>query len=190
MHMTATMADTMLHTAVTAVQQGDEGFHQVLDALPAAIYVTNAEGMITYYNRACIAFAGRTPLVGQDSWCVTWKLYTEDGRFLPHDQCPMAVAIRERRAIRGVEAVAERPDGSRRNFLPYPTPLLDGDGNLVGAVNMLIDVTDRKQAQALRAQAVKCRRLATAISDQQTMNTLNSMAAEYEEQALKLERAN
>ena len=66
MHMTATMADKMLHTAITAVQQGDESFHQVLDAFPAAIYVTNAEGMVTYYNGACIAFAGRTPLVGQD----------------------------------------------------------------------------------------------------------------------------
>jgi PAS domain S-box-containing protein len=190
MHMTDTMADNMLHTAITAVQQGDEGFHQVLDSFPAAIYVTNPQGVITYYNSACIAFAGRTPLIGQDSWCVTWKLYTEDGRFLPHDQCPMAVAIRERRAVRGAEAVAERPDGTRRNFMPYPTPLLDGDGNLVGAVNMLIDVTGRKQARALRAQAVKCRRLTTAISDQRTMTILNSMAAEYEEQALKLERAN
>ena len=55
---------------------------------------------------------------------------------------------------------------------------------------MLIDVTDRKQAQSLQAQAVKCRRLAAAISDHQTTNTLNSMAAEYEEQALKLERSN
>ena len=55
---------------------------------------------------------------------------------------------------------------------------------------MLIDVTDRKQAQALRAQAAKCRRLAAAISDHQTMNTLNSMAVEYVEQALKLERSN
>jgi PAS domain S-box-containing protein len=169
MHMTGTIADKMLHTVITAVQRGDEGFHQVLDAFPVPIYIASAEGMITYYNHACVAFAGRTPLVGHDSWCVTWKLYTEDGRLLPHDQCPMAVALRERRAIRGVEAVAERPDGTRRNFLPYPTPLLDRDGKLVGAVNILIDVTDRKQAQALRAQAVKCRRLATAISDQQTM---------------------
>jgi PAS domain-containing protein len=62
--MTATMADTMLHTAITAVQRGDEGFYRVLDALPAAVYVTNAGGVITYYNRACIAFAGRTPLIG------------------------------------------------------------------------------------------------------------------------------
>jgi PAS domain-containing protein len=190
MHMTDTMADNMLHTAIAAVQQGDDDFHRVLDAFPAAIYVTNSEGLITYYNSACIVFAGRIPRIGQDSWCVTWKLYTEDGRFLPHDQCPMAVALRERRAVRGVEAVAERPDGTRRNFMPYPTPLLDGEGNLVGAVNMLIDVTGRKQARALRAQAVKCRRLSTAISDQRTMNILNSMAAEYEEQALKLEQAN
>jgi hypothetical protein len=55
---------------------------------------------------------------------------------------------------------------------------------------MLIDVTDRKQAQSLRAQAVKCRRLVTAISDQQTINILTSMAAEYEERALTLERSN
>jgi PAS domain S-box-containing protein len=190
MHMTSTMADTMLHTAITAVQQGEEGFRRVLDAFPAAIYVTNAVGVITYYNRACIAFAGRIPRVGRDSWCVTWKLYTEEGRQLPHDQCPMAVAIREKRPIRGVEAVAERPDGTRRNFQPYPTPLLDGEGNLVGAVNMLIDVTDLKLAQSLRAQAVKCRRLAAAISDQQTMDILTSMAAEYEERALNLEGAN
>src|SRR5688572_1959753 len=122
MHMTDTMADNMLHTAITAVRQGNDDFRRVLDSLAAAIYVTNPEGVITYYNAACIAFAGRTPRISQDSWCVTWKLYTEDGRCLPHDQCPMAVAIRERRAVSGVEAVAERPDGSRRNFMPYPTP--------------------------------------------------------------------
>jgi hypothetical protein len=51
-------------------------------------------------------------------------------------------------------------------------------------------VTDRKLAQSLRAQAVKCRRLAAAISDQQTMDILTSMAAEYEERALNLEGAN
>jgi hypothetical protein len=57
----------------------------------------------------------------------------------------MAVAIRERRAIRGVEAVAERPDGSRVNFRPYPTPVFDDDGQLAGAVNLLLDITDRRR---------------------------------------------
>jgi len=52
----------------------------------------------------------------------------------------MAVAILERRPVRGISAVAERPDGSRVNFMPYPTPIFDTAGHLLGAVNMLIDV--------------------------------------------------
>ncbi|MCX7513633.1 hybrid sensor histidine kinase/response regulator [Frateuria hangzhouensis] len=63
----------------------------------------------------------------------------------------MAVALREQRSVRGEEAVAERPDGSRITFVPYPTPLFDRQGTLVGAINTLVDVTDRKQGeQAMR----------------------------------------
>ena len=179
-------ADGVLNTALDALQSG-EGFLAVLDSLPAAIYLTDKEGVITYFNSACTKLAGRTPVVGRESWCVTWKIYTTNGEFLPHDQCPMAVAIRERRAIRGVEAVAERPDGTRVNFVPYPTPLFDGAGNLVGAVNMLIDVTEqRQQARYLHDQAGRCRRLADASIDQQTVETLTLMSVKYDERALKL----
>ena len=52
--------------------------------------------------------------LGSDEWCVTWKLYWPDGTPLPHDQCPMAVALKEGRAIRNAEAIAERPDGTPR----------------------------------------------------------------------------
>ena len=70
-----------------------------------------------------------------------------DGTPLPHDQCPMAVALREKRPVLGCEAVAERPDRTRRVFAPYPTPLFDANGRLTGAVNMLVDITERKRAE-------------------------------------------
>src|SRR5690606_6198070 len=70
-----------------------------------------------------------------------------DGSHLPHDQCPMAMALKERRPIYGAEAVAERPDGTEIPFLAYPTPFYDSDGRLQGAVNVLVDITDRKQAE-------------------------------------------
>ncbi|MDB5446046.1 MAG: hypothetical protein JWQ97_1363 [Phenylobacterium sp.] len=181
------MADQMLQQALAVVRSGDEALLSALDELPAAVYVTDAEGVVTYFNPACIDFSGRRPEVGQDRWCVTWKLYTDDGAFLPHDQCPMAVAIQTRRPIRGVTAVAERPDGSRVNFTPYPTPIVDAEGALVGAVNMLIDVTDQKQAEYLRAQALRCQRLAFAVTDQQTIETLSAMAAEFEAKAAALD---
>ncbi|MFB6448091.1 sensor histidine kinase [Bradyrhizobium tunisiense] len=130
----------------TANADSERRFRDLLQALPAAIYTTDAEGCITFFNQACIDFAGRTPKIGE-MWCVTWKLYLPDGTPLPHDECPMAIALKENRAVRDVEAVAERPDGSRICFMPYPTPLRDERGELVGAVNMLVDITARKQAE-------------------------------------------
>lgn len=173
--------------AVAAAARADRGELQaLLDSQPAPIYLTDADGWVTYFNRACADFAGRTPVPGQDRWCVTWRLHTESGAFLPHDQCPMAVALRERKQLRGLVAVAERPDGTRVVFTPYPTPILDDQGGLHGAVNILIDVTDRRQAGALTAQAKRCRRLAQSVTDSRTVRTLTQMAAEYEAQARAL----
>lgn len=129
------------------LREREQRMRDLLEALPAAIYTTDAEGHITFFNKAAVEMAGRTPQVG-DKWCVSWRLYRPDGSYLPHDQCPMAVALREDRPVRGEEAVAERPDGTRVPFVPYPTPLHDDSGKLVGAVNMLMDISDRKKAEA------------------------------------------
>jgi two-component sensor histidine kinase len=59
----------------------------------------------------------------------------------------MAVALRTGKPVRGTEKIVERPDGSRVPVLPYPTPLHDADGKMIGAVNMLVDITERKQAE-------------------------------------------
>jgi PAS domain S-box-containing protein len=128
------------------LRESERHLRNLLEALPAAVYTTDAEGHITFFNRAAVDMAGRTPRQG-DMWCVTWRLFNPDGTPLPHDQCPMAVALKEDRPIRGAEAIAERPDGTRVPFVPYPTPLHDADGNLIGAINMLVDITERKVAE-------------------------------------------
>jgi len=128
----------------------------MINALPAAVYTTDAEGRLTHFNQACIELSGRVPKLGSDKWCVTWKLYYPDGRRMPHEECPMAIAIKTGQVIRDAEAIAERPDGSRICFIPYPTPLRDVTGRIVGGVNMLIDITERKRAEAaaLRLAAI------------------------------------
>ena len=188
MLLDAPTASRLVDQAVTALCSAPDSFCEVLDGLPAPIYVTDSEGTITYFNNACVALAGRTPQCGRDKWCVTWKVYTTDGEFLPHDQCPMAVAIREKRAIRNVEAVARRPDGSTVNFVPFPTPYYDAEGNLAGAVNLLLDISRHRGPGFLHDQADRCRRLAGSITDSAAAETLDRMAAKYDAQALKLAR--
>ena len=178
--------EQLLGTAIAALGAGPLALAEALEALPAPIYLTDADGWVTHFNSACIGFAGREPIAGKDRWCVTWRLYDDAGAPLPHERCPMAVAIKEKRPIRGVVAVAERPDGTRVMFVPYPTPILDATGGLVGAVNLLVDLTERRQCEDLLAQARRCRRLAQSIMDQRTVDTLLQMAAEYEQQSARL----
>lgn len=130
-----------------SARESERQLREILDALPVALYTTDAEGRITYFNEAAVEMSGRRPRLGEDQWCVTWKLFSTDGTPLAHDQCPMAVALKERRPVRGAEAVAERPDGGRVPFIPYPTPLFDSAGQMIGAVNVLVDIGHRKEAE-------------------------------------------
>jgi PAS domain S-box-containing protein len=136
------------------LQQSEEHHRQILDALPNAVYTTDANGIVTYVNRAAAELAGREPELGKDKWCVTWQLQSTDGKPLPYDECPMAVALKEARPVRGEEAVALRPDGTSFAFIPYPTPIFDADGKLSGAVNMMVDITERKAVEEQRGQLV------------------------------------
>ena len=129
---------------------------ELLDALPVAVYTTDAEGRITYYNEAAVELWGHRPQLGTSQSCGCWKIYWPDGRPLPQDQCPMALTLEKGRPIRGVEAIAERPDGTRVNFLPFPTPLRDASGRVTGAVNLLMDITGRhaNEVHAARLAAI------------------------------------
>jgi len=119
---------------------------ELLEALPVAVYTTDAQGRITFYNRAAAALWGHNPALGSSQWCGSWRLYWPDGRPMRHDQCPMAIALKEGREVRGVEAIAERPDGTRVRFRPYPTPLREPSGALIGAINLLMDITEEHDA--------------------------------------------
>jgi PAS domain S-box-containing protein len=165
------------------IQANERRLRELLEALPAAIYTTDARGRITFYNQAAVNLAGREPVLGSDQWCVTWKLYWPDGTPMAHDQCPMAIALRENRAVRGGEAIAERPDGTRVPFIPYPTPLRDGEGRLLGAINMLVDITDRKDADA--RQKVLIDELNHRVKN--SLATVQSLAAQTAKHASSLQ---
>ena len=178
--------ERLIDDARNALSNGAD-WRAVLDALPAPIYTTGADGAVTYWNRACVELAGREPQLGADRWCVTWQLYTTTGEFMPHDQCPMAEAIRIREPVRDKVAIALRPDGSRIAFRAYPTPLFAADGTLTGAINLLLDVSE-EQAGSLADQAERCRRLAGATYNREVSDMLGSMAEGFERSAEELSK--
>ena len=124
----------------------DDRYREFLEALGVAVYTTDADGMITFFNEAAAELWGRRPELGEE-WCGSFRLFWSDGTPLAHGDCPMAIALKEGRAVRGFTAIAERPDGTRVDFQPYPTPLYGRDGRMIGAVNVLVDVTERRRVE-------------------------------------------
>ena len=124
---------------------------QFLEALGVAVYTTDAAGHITFYNQAAVELWGRSPEPGE-LCCGSWKLFRPNGTPMAHGECAMAISLNERRSVRGYEGIAERPDGTRVSFVPYPTVVMDEQGEVIGAINVLIDVSDRRLAEdGLRA---------------------------------------
>jgi len=128
----------------------------LLQSLPVAVYMTDVEGRITFFNEAAVRLWGQEPTMGLTQWCGSWKLYWPDGRPMPHADCPMALSVKRGEAVRGVEAVIERRDGSRVRFMPYPNPLKDETGSVSGALNVLVEVSQPRdtELEAARLAAI------------------------------------
>jgi PAS domain S-box-containing protein len=125
-------------------------FQEMLDSLPVAFYATDAEGWLTYFNRAAVALSGRVPEIGTDRWSVAWKLFSPDAAPLPLDQSSLAALLMGKEFKAGQECIGERPDGSRFWFTPHPTILRGMNGQITGGLNMLVDVTEQKMSAAPR----------------------------------------
>jgi PAS domain-containing protein len=89
-----------------SLQTSERRFRELVEALPAAIYMTDANGRITFFNHAAVKLWGHSPRSGEDRWCGSWRLYLPNGTPLPHSECPMAIALKEDRQVSGMEAVA------------------------------------------------------------------------------------
>jgi PAS domain S-box-containing protein len=129
------------------LRQSEERYRRLLEMLPVATYTTDAEGRITFFNRNAAVLWGREPVLHEDSLCGSLKIWNTDGSPLAFDECPMALTLKHRSPNRGREIIIERPDASRAYVLPYPELIYDAAGQVVGGVNMLFDITDRKETE-------------------------------------------
>jgi PAS domain S-box-containing protein len=128
-------------------------FRSLLERLPVGAYTCDAQGLITYFNQAAVRLWGREPKLNdpEDRFCGSFRLFAPDGMPIRHDRCWMALAMLQDREFSGEEIVIERPDGVRVTALAHANPIHDLFGKVVGGVNVLVDISDRKSGEEARA---------------------------------------
>ncbi|ULA58674.1 MAG: hypothetical protein LZF60_80066 [Nitrospira sp.] len=133
--------------AISDLKQSERNLANLVEALPAAVYTTDADGRITRYNQAAVDLWGRRPPLGAARWSGSWRQYWTDGRLMPPEECPLAQSFALNRPVSGLETIIERPDGTRLPVASHPTPLRDASGAPVGAVDILVDLSEQKRAE-------------------------------------------
>jgi signal transduction histidine kinase/ActR/RegA family two-component response regulator len=166
---------------------GDTDLQRTLENLPAAAYTCDAAGTITFFNPKAAELWGREPRLNDpaDRFCGSFKLYASDGTPIPHEQCWMALTLRDGVRYAGREIIIERPDGSRCIALAHVNPLFDGDGKVVGAMNVLVDITERKQLEQLLREVDRRKTNFLATLSHELRNPLSSIRNAVEVMRLK-----
>ena len=136
---------------------------RLLDELPAAAFTCDEQGLITSFNPRAVELLGRAPALNDpvDRFCGSSKFFAVDGEPIEHARGWTALALQVGAECNGHEILVERPDGRRRNALVLATPLHDENGRIRGAVSVLIDISERRRAEAFAANRRRNEFLAT-----------------------------
>jgi PAS domain S-box-containing protein len=123
---------------------------RLIDQLPVAAYVCAApSGDIVRFNAKAAELWGRAPQMGTDGEkvCGSHRVYQIDGTPIPAAKIPMLDVLHEGIVIRDQEVILERPDGSRIYVAINIDPILNHAGEVIGAINVFLDISERKLAE-------------------------------------------
>jgi len=150
LYQTAIIDLRELKAAEAKLGTSEQRYRTLFDLVPIAVYACDANGVIEEFNRRAVELWGREPNSNgaKERFCGSYKIYYPNGGFMSHEKCPMARALRgEKLEAKDLEILVERTDGERRNVVVAPRTLTNDDGEIIGAINCLYDITEQKRAE-------------------------------------------
>jgi PAS domain S-box-containing protein len=127
------------------IEQREKQYYELIHHLPVAVFTSDSNGKIRIYNKAAVALWGTEPK--PDSYHGEWQIHDIHGNPISHDATPMARVLAGHTRYQREEILIKRVDGELRMVLPFPSPLYDVNGKISGAINVFIDITERKKAE-------------------------------------------
>jgi PAS domain S-box-containing protein len=123
------------------IDKKNKQYQSLIEDSPLAIYTSDQDGRLTYFNPAAVQLWGRVPVMGEDFWSGPWRIHFPDGRPMNLSDSPMAKALHQIARFENQEIVIERPDQTFKRLLVYAIPTFDDQGTFSGTQNTFVDIT-------------------------------------------------
>ncbi len=144
----------------------EQRYRALFTSSPMGVFVCDQEGVIQQYNPRAVELWGKEPETWTKTPCGSVKMWLPDGAMVPDAEHPVLKVMQTGIPKRDVEMYMERPDGSRLPILVNFSVLKDGQGQVTGAITSFMDITERKETEALREQLLVSERAARAEVEQ------------------------
>lgn len=123
------------------IDKKNKQYQSLIEDSPLAIYTSDQDGRLTYFNPAAVQLWGRVPVMGEDFWSGPWRIHFPDGRPMNLSDSPMAKALHQIARFENQEIVIERPDQTFKRLLVFAIPTFDDKGTFSGTQNTFVDIT-------------------------------------------------
>jgi len=130
-----------------------KGLEAIMSAIPSGVVVIEKpEGRITYVNDRALLLYGVDPLgLEIEKHSTDIGLFKLDGSSYPPEELPASRALLSGEVIHNEELIIQRPSGSRIVVSASAAPLFDENDQVVAAVGIFDDITDRKEMEKQQA---------------------------------------
>ncbi len=146
---------TELKAANEELKRRESQLRQIFEILPIGLWFADKDGTLLRGNPAGVRIWGGEPHVPISEYGVfkAWRL--PSGEYVEPEDWALAKTIRDGETIVDEQLEIESFDGKRRTILNYTAPVLDGEGNVDGAIVINLDITDRYELESQLRQAQK-----------------------------------
>jgi len=141
-----------LRAKESALAESEDRLARILETNAGGIVVFNANGEVTFVNRAAEEILGinRSSIIGVRHDDPAWGITDTDGAALPQEERPVERVQATRMPVYDVQMRLRHPGGGNVFLSINAAPLLDSSNEVVGTVASFTDITARKKGEELK----------------------------------------
>jgi signal transduction histidine kinase/CheY-like chemotaxis protein/PAS domain-containing protein len=148
-------SDDAVTNALLEADQGRRKLEAVLHALPVGVWIADSLGQLSQSNPAAARiWQGRAPPAADPRQYVQKAFRAVTGEALGAEDWPLARALKTAETSIAEPLDIERMDGTRGHVLASAAPILDERRHSIGAVVVMLDVTEAHAAASERERLV------------------------------------